>query len=61
MSILGRFSDQVTEVYSIDEAFIDLSGITSDPIAYAKQIQATILTWTGIPVSIERFIQLRCG
>ena len=51
MSILGRFSDQV-EVYSIDEAFIDLSGITSDPIAYAKQIRATILTWTGIPVSI---------
>ncbi|MEK9726492.1 MAG: Y-family DNA polymerase [Candidatus Margulisiibacteriota bacterium] len=51
MNILHRFSDSV-EVYSIDEAFISLDGLTKDTIAYAKTLRATILQWTGIPVSI---------
>ncbi len=51
MNILSRFSDQV-EVYSIDEAFITFKGVTNDVVAYSKIIRATILKWTGIPVSI---------
>jgi len=51
MAILERFSDAV-DIYSIDEAFINMGGITDDPIGHAATIRATILKWTGIPVSI---------
>lgn len=39
------------EVYSIDEAFIDLSGV-ADPDALCRDIRATVLRHTGIPVSL---------
>lgn len=48
MQIVGQFSDHV-EVYSIDEAFITLSG---DLLATAKTMRETIYKWTGLPVSI---------
>lgn len=51
MAILNRFSDAV-DIYSIDEAFIQLGGLTDNPIGYATTIRSTILKWTGIPVSI---------
>jgi len=51
MAILNRFSDAV-DIYSIDEAFIQLGGLTEDVIGYANTIRSTILKWTGIPVSI---------
>ena len=51
MAILNRFSDAV-DIYSIDEAFIQLDGLTEDVIGYATTIRSTILKWTGIPVSI---------
>lgn len=41
------------EVYSIDEAFLDLNGLAmSTPGAYAATIRARVKKWTGIPVSI---------
>ncbi|HSK71560.1 MAG TPA: Y-family DNA polymerase [Pyrinomonadaceae bacterium] len=46
MEALGYFSPQ-TEIYSIDEAFLELESE-----AAAEQIRAKIKKWTGIPVSI---------
>lgn len=54
MATLGRFVEQV-EVYSIDEAFLDLTGyeaVYPDLAALARQIRSTVLQWTRIPVSI---------
>jgi DNA polymerase V len=52
MSLLEEFSPSV-EVYSIDEAFLDLTGVCSDdPIAYGQQIKKTVFRATGIPVCV---------
>jgi DNA polymerase V len=41
------------EVYSVDEAFIDLSIFPPEDLqAVAKQIRETVETWTGIKVSV---------
>jgi DNA polymerase V len=41
------------EVYSIDEAFLDLTGISTDALTpYGQTLRTTIHRWTGIPVSI---------
>jgi len=51
MSLLAQFSpDQ--EVYSIDESFLDLTGIPSDHTQYAQQIRETIRRCLGIPVCV---------
>ena len=39
------------EIYSIDEAFLDFSGI-KDPYGYALHIREKVKRWTGIPISI---------
>ncbi|MFO7811217.1 MAG: Y-family DNA polymerase [Candidatus Delongbacteria bacterium] len=51
MSILSEFSPDM-EIYSIDEAFLDLSGMDIDRSRYAKTIRAKVVKDTGIPVSI---------
>lgn len=54
MQILSLFTPSL-EVYSIDEAFLDLSQIQphgSGLANYAGCIQSTVQQWTGIPVSI---------
>lgn len=41
------------EVYSIDEAFLDLSGLAGlDALSEMARMRATVLKWTGIPISI---------
>lgn len=41
------------EVYSVDEAFVDLDHIPSEKLyEYCVALKETIETWTGIPVSI---------
>ena len=41
------------EIYSIDEAFLDLSSIPNNMISsFGKKVRDTILQWTGIPTSI---------
>ena len=55
MSILKNFSPN-TEVYSIDEAFVDFTGLTKlykkNYYKLAEAIQKKIFEETGIPVSI---------
>jgi DNA polymerase V len=51
MKILQTFSPDI-EVYSIDEAFINLKGIQTDLTEYAKRIRATIQKNIGIPVGV---------
>ena len=41
------------EIYSIDEAFLNLSSIPNNMIlSFGKKVRDTILQWTGIPTSI---------
>jgi DNA polymerase V len=50
MSILGSFSPR-QEVYSIDESFLDLTGIPKlRELSY--EMRERVLQWTGIPVCI---------
>ncbi|MGH7909534.1 MAG: Y-family DNA polymerase [Thermodesulfobacteriota bacterium] len=52
MSTLAQFTPEM-EVYSIDEAFLSLTGFSHLNLTeYAKQIKATVMRWTGIPISI---------
>ena len=52
MKVLKTFSPNV-EIYSIDEAFIDLSFLDEEEVEkYGKEIRAKVLKWTGIPTSV---------
>ena len=52
MRTLKRFNSDI-EIYSIDEAFIDLSNFPDNEIEkVAQEIRSTVLQWTGIPTSI---------
>ena len=50
MRIIAGFAPNM-EIYSIDEAFLGLGGFR-DLEAYAGRLRATVLQWTGLPVSI---------
>src|SRR5256884_75099 len=52
MSLLSQFSPAL-EVYSIDEAFTDLTELAIDDLTeYGKTIKACVLQYTGLPVSV---------
>ena len=52
MRVLKTFSSNI-EIYSIDEAFIDLSFVEERKIEkYGKEIREKVLKWTGIPTSV---------
>jgi len=52
MRTLKRFNSEI-EVYSIDEAFLDLSNFPDNEVEkVGKEIRQTVLQWTGIPTSI---------
>ena len=52
MKVLKTFSPKV-EIYSIDEAFIDLSFFDEKGIEdYGNEIRTRVLKWTGIPTSV---------
>jgi len=52
MKTLKQFSPQM-EIYSIDEAFLDLSDFPDDAVEdVGKEIRSIVLQWTGIPTSI---------
>ncbi len=51
MATLRQFTPR-QEVYSIDESFLDLTGMKRDLIAYGKEIKDTVLQWTGLPICV---------
>ena len=52
MKTLKQFSPQM-EIYSIDEAFLNLSSIRDENLfEHGNKIKKTVLKWTGIPTSI---------
>lgn len=52
MAILEEFAPSL-EVYSIDEAFLDLTGVCEkDPIEYGRRIKKAVFRAAGIPVCV---------
>lgn len=52
MTTLEQFSPEV-EIYSIDEAFLNLTGIElANQTEYLRKIRQTIQKWLGLPVSV---------
>lgn len=51
MRTLAGFTPHM-EIYSIDEAFLDISRLPHSPEATAHQLRRTVLRHTGIPVSV---------
>jgi DNA polymerase V len=52
MKVLSQFSSKL-EVYSIDEAFLDLTDCAIDDLTECgREIRARVLQFTGIPVSV---------
>ncbi len=51
METLKQFSPQM-EIYSIDEAFLSLSGTAGQIENCAREIRRTVRQWTGIPVTV---------
>jgi DNA polymerase V len=51
MATLRQFTPR-QEVYSIDESFLDLTGMKRDLVAYGKEIKDTVMQWTGLPICV---------
>ncbi|MCE2659296.1 MAG: Y-family DNA polymerase [Rubrivivax sp.] len=51
MAIASRYSPQVVP-YSIDEAFIDFTGVRGDLTAVCRHLRATVLQELGLPTSV---------
>jgi DNA polymerase V len=52
MTILASLTPEI-EIYSIDEAFLDLTGIPTEKLnKLAEKIREKVFRWTGIPVSV---------
>jgi DNA polymerase V len=51
MQTLSGFTPEL-EIYSIDEAFLNLSGLSADRTEQGRQIRRRVRQWTGIPVSV---------
>ena len=60
-ALYGDLSDRVAnivsnlgpaqEIYSIDESFVDLTGVPGDVSQQSRDLRAKILKWVGIPCS----------
>ncbi len=51
MSLIAGLGHRI-EIYSIDEAFVDLSGIRGDLVKRARAVRARVLQWVGIPTCV---------
>lgn len=51
MQILASFAPR-SEVYSIDECFLDFTGLSHNLTNYSLNIVDVVKQWTGIPISI---------
>ena len=51
MRVFGELVPTV-EKYSIDECFLDLTGIPQELTAFCQGLKHTVRQWTGLPISI---------
>jgi len=51
MSLVSGFGHR-QEIYSIDESFVDLTGIRGDLVARGQKLRQRVLQWLGIPICI---------
>ena len=52
MSVLGKYAPEM-EIYSIDEAFLKLTGFDYlNLLEYGQQMRKQVFKWTGIPISV---------
>ncbi len=51
MEALNLFSPE-TEIYSIDEAFLNIENKGKESIAFAQKLRSDVLKWLGLPVSV---------
>jgi len=51
MSILGQLAPQ-QEIYSIDECFLDLTGLNIDLSDYGQTLRQRVKQWIGIPTCV---------
>jgi len=50
-SIIGQFAPE-QEIYSIDESFLNLTGMPGDLMMYGQRIQRRVKQWVGLPVCV---------
>lgn len=50
-SVIAQFAPE-QEIYSIDESFLNLTGMPGDLITYGQSIQQRVKQWVGIPVCV---------
>jgi DNA polymerase V len=51
MAIAGSYAP-VQEIYSIDESFLDFTGVRGDLVMRCKTLRKHIFQWTGIPCGV---------
>jgi len=51
MTVVAQYAPR-QEVYSIDECFLDFEGVRGDLVAMGRDMRATVLKWTGLPISV---------
>ena len=51
MEILSAFTTNI-EIYSIDEAFLNLANFNCSLTDYGRKIRQTVKQWTGMPVTV---------
>ncbi|MDP2033965.1 MAG: Y-family DNA polymerase [Polaromonas sp.] len=52
MMTLAAGMGPAQEIYSIDESFIELTGVQGDLVRRGQQVRQRILQWTGLPTGI---------
>lgn len=51
VQVLKQFAPRV-EVYSIDESFLDLTGMNKNLVSYGQEIKNTVKQWIGLPTCV---------
>ena len=51
MSLAAEFAPR-QEIYSIDECFLDFTGVPGDRVGSGRELRAKVLRWTGLPTSV---------
>ena len=51
MTVAASFAPR-QEVYSIDESFLDFSGVPGDLVAVCREVRARVFQWVGLPTCV---------